>query len=732
VRPLATLVLAGLFGCSVAFGAGPAVGFSDRVEVRRVSLPVWLVPRENGGCDALDPAWVEVLEDGRASPALHLERRRLDTVHAILLDTSESMVSRLSQATDAVERYLAALPEEESVFLGTFDDFLVLRVARTMDRDRIRADLDRVRVHWNTAMWASIRQMVEFLRTSPERSVLVVVTDGCDTLNTSPLAVREIVDRASRTENLTVFTIGIDLPRFCPGAPDLNRPGVVLESLARTTGGKFFTLRDAKQLDRVLPKIRARLDAEGHVTYEPVPFGEGPRDRADRESSRWRKIKLQVDSGAPCDVRLAGTTQRYEGTDRAFLGGGPAEEEREWADPIALDTDGRAIAGTVTDVIQDSGPLYVADAYEQRGRFRVRIVESASTAEREVRAPVPPATRTIGGAGRPEDAVLHALRATDASGRWTDAPFLVNGTTLLAQRGALARALFADPEYGAWAYEKIRSRRLEQIEALYPESAADDGASDSDAPARLRAALEGQAWATDDREIQEYLAAWLADVPALELAVAVEGRLAAEALGTAGRPEVALAEAEKVWRRLRGWLDASIDVHTLGLLVPGYGPELGVVGFYRIVLPMDNELGPPEGLVPAVPYGIHTLAWLAKHEDLPDDILDGLGLRSIRYDRARRRDLRDIRRSAAAHGRGVRDAPPELWRVVTLEFDERAGDGPILRGYFTAENPVAEEAVRFDAVVVSSPGGTEGGADPLVEAMRELQGSLDGPAVVVD
>ena len=84
-----------VLGFPADHSAEPEASLEERVRVRSVRIPILLDEKSPGGCDAVQADWIEIVEDGRGVRASHLEPRRLRTSHAILIDTSRSMVDDL-------------------------------------------------------------------------------------------------------------------------------------------------------------------------------------------------------------------------------------------------------------------------------------------------------------------------------------------------------------------------------------------------------------------------------------------------------------------------------------------------------------------------------------------------------------------------------------------------------------------------------------------------------------
>ena len=99
----------------------------------------------------------------------------------------------------------------------------------------------------------------------------------------------QLEDLALASDSLIVFVLGVNLPPTCEGSGE--DPAPTLRSLAESTGGRFVRLKSTDGLGGAFAELRESLGEERYVLYEPLPFGEGPRDDAAKQSGRWRRLK---------------------------------------------------------------------------------------------------------------------------------------------------------------------------------------------------------------------------------------------------------------------------------------------------------------------------------------------------------------------------------------------------------------------------------------------------------
>jgi len=253
-----------------------------RVRLRTVELRVEPVTRADAPtCLALDLDDLKVRVRGQTvqgSHLLDLSRAPRPTIHALLVDSSRSMEGWLTFMRDAMRRYAARLdPAHERAMIVTFDDSVLLAQAATSDRRALLGAIGQVRMSTYTALVDGLYYTALDLEEKRERPVIVLLTDGIDSLSFHDRAdVHRIVDRRP---DLIVFTIGLNVPFISGSGP----PGAVsakrfLQRLARRTNGRYFDRPVGRGLDEIYAEIRALLESEARLTLltrtpRPSPAG---------------------------------------------------------------------------------------------------------------------------------------------------------------------------------------------------------------------------------------------------------------------------------------------------------------------------------------------------------------------------------------------------------------------------------------------------------------------------
>jgi len=663
--PLIALVALAAAGSTAGSAARPPVA-EESVEVRRARLAVVFDERVAGGCERLDPAWVDLTEDGASARVVGLERRAppgdpgdpltAPTLHALVFDTSPSMRRRIDEAREAARLYVGQLRPGDAVLLATLDERLVLLREPTVDHGSVVDALDDLTLGTATALWLALDEMFAYLDSYPGRKVAAVITDGCDTLFPAGPPPADVIAAAERSTDLTVFPIAVDAPARCGDGVPLD-PRMRLRSLAARTGGECFEIRDTQNLASALARVVERLEREGWITYVP-PAHDPVRTE--------HRIRIRTRRDAPCEVRPASADRRFE----------PVEDVREEPTLRLVDAGARLTGALATDA---GGPIAIDAPVPDLADLREPGALAAMIVDRIESGPDPG-------------------EADDPAG----ATFIVPGAVLLRSRTAFAEALYSRPDYRDWARERIARRRLGLVAATA--TGVDDTALDG-----YRAWIAGDRWEPEPAELRSVLAAWLGDLEVDDLARAVDLTLARQALGD---PR-AVDAAERGWARFRSWIERAGETSTeLGLVVPGYGSSSDVVGFRRIV--MRPERGTPA--IPEAPIATRFARFLAERVAIaPGDVVEA------RYHAVSRREARALRKALRQAGGPGSFDPDELCAtIVTVSI---AGRREEAIAWFRTTGPKADRAVGSRPIAWTT------GAGALREAFGALR-EVGGPVLL--
>jgi Mg-chelatase subunit ChlD len=576
---------------------------SGLVEESRVDVvqdwPVLVLPgrpKHAEHCASLGPEDLALFEDGREMQVLSVDRAASVTTNVLMLDTSASMTNpwrkptrrRALQTKAAASAFVEWLRQDrERLMVVTFDDDLLLQSPATVVEDeRVQRDLQRsvagITGGFYTTLNDSLARLTDHLEGRPGRSAVILLSDGADRASIrSSDAALELVELS---DSLTVFPIGIGL--------DDGLHQRFLEDVASASGGHYYWLRDrrAAELGRPLEKkfrdIRERLSKQVYVSYLAEPFGALPGDteRADELGRTRRKVKI-VSRDRRCEIPASGYRPTRTVRREAVSPLAPAQPNH-WI--LESEDESATIGTTIDDLVRDSNPLI---RYE--GETTTRKI-----ARREVRVEVPAFERRFDDAGL--EHVLHrwlvegSLPANDDGARVLDRrdgrfPIAreMNGNAFLERRVTLAQAVFdTRPAYRDWATTRFEARLRSELRARF-EAISPGGANDE---AALAAAVAERVSRIAPDDYVPFLADWLEDVPARELALSLEALEIRRLLGAFPSTDPEVEHVQREWPRLHRWLRLPDLARVTTPLSLACDDARDTCGYRRVVLPRLSQL----------------------------------------------------------------------------------------------------------------------------------------------
>jgi len=186
-------------------------------------------------------------------------------------DTSGSMQAtdvspdRLSAAREAARTLVRSLPEEFRLGVISFNTRVEQVSEPTTDRDQVLRALDALEVQGGTSMGDGLKLGIDAIRAPvigtdgrPQRlpGAIVLLSDGASTKGADP---REIAQTAKRFK-IPIYAVALGTQNGQLRQPDGSMSPVppdtaTLESIARTTGGRFFTAPTARDLEAVYANL---------------------------------------------------------------------------------------------------------------------------------------------------------------------------------------------------------------------------------------------------------------------------------------------------------------------------------------------------------------------------------------------------------------------------------------------------------------------------------------------
>ncbi len=214
---------------------------------------------------------------GAARPHASVSTKREEATVVLAIDVSRSMAAkdvrptRLGAARSAARAFVHKVPDKFRVALVSFASRASPALPPTTDRDLVEQALRSLRPGLGTALGDAVSLSVQLGRRARSRdgrippTAVVLISDGVQ--QGGNIATPAAARRARRL-HVPVYTILVGTRR---GVVERQLPGgftertqvppspQTLRTLARTTGGRFFTARDDERLREVYERLSSRL-----------------------------------------------------------------------------------------------------------------------------------------------------------------------------------------------------------------------------------------------------------------------------------------------------------------------------------------------------------------------------------------------------------------------------------------------------------------------------------------
>ncbi len=275
MRSAALACAAALFGVA-ALQAQTAAPI--RVDVRLVHILAGVKDQNGAPVGSLEKENFEVRDNGVLQQIAVFERQTEQPLSvAILVDASGSTAKDLKYETDSVTRFVRALVRSgnpaDTASLYSFNWQIVQETGFTRDPAAIDHKLRQLRGEAGTAMYDAILLAARDIQDRPGRKVLVIITDGGDTIS------RSSFDRAAEAAQLADAVIFPVL--VVPVASDAGRNTGgenALATLAQRTGGQVFQPTLGPEMDQAFDSILRNLRTQYLLEFYPkdVPVPSNP------------------------------------------------------------------------------------------------------------------------------------------------------------------------------------------------------------------------------------------------------------------------------------------------------------------------------------------------------------------------------------------------------------------------------------------------------------------------
>lgn len=253
-----------------------------RVNVKLVNVFATVLDSQGAPVGSLTKDNFAVEEDGYPQSIAHFERESdLPLSIVLAIDTSLSTRKDLRLELESARRFIhTVLRPRDKVLIMAFDTEVREIVGFTSDLRTIDRGLDAIRAGGATALYDAVYLASDALQNREGRKILVVVTDGGDTVSST--SYQQALREAIQSEAL-VYSV-IDVPIASSAGRDTGGEHALIQ-LSHDTGGRYFYAASGADLDSVFKKIDEELRTQYLLAYYPT------RRVAD---SDFRRITVEV------------------------------------------------------------------------------------------------------------------------------------------------------------------------------------------------------------------------------------------------------------------------------------------------------------------------------------------------------------------------------------------------------------------------------------------------------
>ena len=258
---MASLLVCVLLGCASATLLAQNPDTTFKVDVKLVNVFVTVTDGRGAPVGGLEKENFLVKEDGKEQKIAVFSRESALPLSIVLsVDTSLSTRKDLPLELMSARKFAHAIVRpQDGLALYKFSEEVSEVVPFTSDLKKIDAGIDRVRNGAATALYDAIFLGSQALARRQGRKVMVVITDGGDTV--SQVDYKEALRAAQEAEALIYSIIIVPIEA----------------SAGRDTGGKSYYATSLPQLDDAFRKISDELRTQYLLAYYPsARFSDSP------------------------------------------------------------------------------------------------------------------------------------------------------------------------------------------------------------------------------------------------------------------------------------------------------------------------------------------------------------------------------------------------------------------------------------------------------------------------
>jgi Ca-activated chloride channel family protein len=261
-RVLAFALLLSLPGALLAQSADQAP--TIRVRVQLISLPVNVTDQHGATVGGLEQGDFAVYEDGRPQRIAVFEKEAQTPLSVVLaVDTSLSVHKDLRIEQDAARAFVRSiLRAQDQISVLQFEYDVRELVSFTNNERRIDAAIEQLHGGTATALYDAVDLSAELLEDKPGRRVIVIVTDGGNTVK--GVGYRHALEAAVRAQAV-VYSI-ILVPIAASAGRDTGGEHALIQ-MSNDSGGRYYYVDQTEDLPQVFRDVSDDLRAQYLLGY---------------------------------------------------------------------------------------------------------------------------------------------------------------------------------------------------------------------------------------------------------------------------------------------------------------------------------------------------------------------------------------------------------------------------------------------------------------------------------
>ena len=266
VPSMKRFLLALIAGAVTVLGAAQEPATTFKVDVKLVNVFVTVTDSHGAPVSNLQKENFQLKEDGKEQKiAIFNRESELPLSIVMAVDTSLSTRKDLPLELASARKFAhTILRPQDAMALYKFAEEVNEVVPFTSDLRRIDSGIDRIRYGSATALYDAVYLSSQALGKRQGRKVMVVITDGGDTI--SQVDYQEAL-RAAQESEAIIYSI-IIVPIEASAGRDTGGEHALIQ-ISADTGGKYYYATSLPQLDDAFRQISDELRTQYLLAYYP-------------------------------------------------------------------------------------------------------------------------------------------------------------------------------------------------------------------------------------------------------------------------------------------------------------------------------------------------------------------------------------------------------------------------------------------------------------------------------